>query len=373
MPHQPPTTGLGTVCDPFLPFIATADYTHLYRQAMSSLQQYWGVMMGEAGIGKTCVACKIAADWGVGRQWFRTDFARYRNRISDLAHALPARASLMILDDFDYENDVLVELQKLMAPRPRLTVLLTTRATEPPPRVLPMPPRGSIEFYRMKGMTNSELRQLIAHAGFVGGPQIETVLGASMGNPGHAIAQLVQTGAMGSLFGSETVIPAVLGPDGQSLAVESSGFHAVVQRVRAISDALIARLAREPRLMYELDWRKFEELVAELYDREGYDVELTRGSRDSGVDIYAIHRAPYASFLTVIDCKKYHARHPVGVELVRQLRSAAGDHRAHMGVIATSSYFTKGAKEYAQADEHILGLQDFVSIHEMLKRAHLNS
>jgi hypothetical protein len=193
-------------------------------------------------------------------------------------------------------------------------------------------------------------------------PDADRVLAVANGNPLMAIL-------VGQELREQSGLATILGPDGRPLDPDSTGFQAVELAVKGIGDELIARLAENPELMYDLDWRRFEELVAELYERQGYEVTLTRGSKDGGVDIYALHRAPHAKFLTVIDAKRNHAGNPVGVELVKQLRSTVADANAHMGVIATTSYFTKGAKDYRESHEHLLGLQDFASVHDMLKRA----
>src|SRR5437868_1276770 len=42
------------------------------------------------------------------------------------------------------------------------------------------------------------------------------------------------------------------------------------------------------RLQFEdMHWRQFEELVAELLQNDGYTVELTKKTRDGGIDILA--------------------------------------------------------------------------------------
>jgi restriction system protein len=158
---------------------------------------------------------------------------------------------------------------------------------------------------------------------------------------------------------------AILGPDGRPLQ-EAGGLRKVELSVREVNDALIAELAARPESIRQLSPRKFEELVAELYSRSGFTVELTQASWDGGVDIYAHQRAPFGSFLTVIDCKRYREDRPIGVGLVRSLHGVVMDTKASAGVIATTSYFTKGAKDFQQKWENRIGLQDFASLKRML-------
>ncbi|WP_138007009.1 restriction endonuclease [Halalkalirubrum salinum] len=39
--------------------------------------------------------------------------------------------------------------------------------------------------------------------------------------------------------------------------------------------------------LYKFDWKEFEELIGALFAAEGYDVEVTEGTHDFGVDVYA--------------------------------------------------------------------------------------
>jgi hypothetical protein len=58
---------------------------------------------------------------------------------------------------------------------------------------------------------------------------------------------------------------AILGPDGEPLDPRSTGRTQLETSITEISEELIAALAIEPDLVYELTPRKFEELVAELF------------------------------------------------------------------------------------------------------------
>src|SRR5258708_40197380 len=50
--------------------------------------------------------------------------------------------------------------------------------------------------------------------------------------------------------------------------------------------------------------RQFEELIAEIWSRFGYEVELTARTRDGGRDIIAIRRSVEASYRHLIECKR---------------------------------------------------------------------
>ena len=59
----------------------------------------------------------------------------------------------------------------------------------------------------------------------------------------------------------------------------------VKPRILMVNEALIERLRVQPQAIYDLPPRKFEELIAELLDDLGYEVELTPATGDGGKDI----------------------------------------------------------------------------------------
>lgn len=126
-----------------------------------------------------------------------------------------------------------------------------------------------------------------------------------------------------------------------------------------VNDELIARLAQRPELMRELAPRRFEELVAELFNRRGYHVTLTPATRDGGVDIYALSKGALGESLYVIECKRYAPSRRVGVDVVRGLYAVAEVQRATKGILVTTSGFTKDAIAFASPLEYRLSLQDF--------------
>ena len=133
-----------------------------------------------------------------------------------------------------------------------------------------------------------------------------------------------------------------------------------------INDELIAYLARHPEKMRELQPRKFEELVAELFRSKGYDVKVTQRTRDGGLDIYAVQRNEVGTAMIVIECKRYAVKKKVGVEIIRSLYGVVEQKAATKGIIATTSYFTKAAKEFHNDLQYRLGLADFDALCSML-------
>lgn len=126
-----------------------------------------------------------------------------------------------------------------------------------------------------------------------------------------------------------------------------------------VNEELIAYLAKHPEKMRDLEPRKFEELVAEMWKNQGFDVELTPSSRDGGMDVIAVRKESIGTMMTIVECKRYAADNKVGVEIVRALYGVVEQKRATRGVIATTSYFTKGVQDFRNDMQFRIGLSDF--------------
>jgi hypothetical protein len=138
-----------------------------------------------------------------------------------------------------------------------------------------------------------------------------------------------------------------------------------------VNEELISYLAKHPEMMYDVSPRKFEELVAELLYRMGYDVELTPYSKDGGYDILAIWRGEVGSLLTLVECKRYRLDRPVGVEHVRNLIGVWDSVRASHAMIATTSSFTSGARDLERKYKWQLSLHDYGTLHSWLQKYHI--
>lgn len=136
--------------------------------------------------------------------------------------------------------------------------------------------------------------------------------------------------------------------------------------VSEINAELVEYLAKHPEKMREMNPRKFEELVAELFKDMGYEVEVTPRSNDGGLDIRVIHKSGLGRFLTLIECKRYSAENKVDVGIVRGLSGVVSAENATSGLIATTSYFTKGAKSFQRRIEARMALADFEELRKLL-------
>lgn len=117
----------------------------------------------------------------------------------------------------------------------------------------------------------------------------------------------------------------------------------------SVSELVIA-LQAEPAFLTDLEPRQFEEVTAEIFRDKGFEVELTKRTRDGGKDVIAFHkdqlgiRSKY-----IIECKHYSDTNKVGVDIVRALYGVKSSRSGgNLGIIVTTSTFTSGAREFIE-------------------------
>ena len=122
---------------------------------------------------------------------------------------------------------------------------------------------------------------------------------------------------------------------------------------------LIQDLISKPELLFAVDSREFERLVAEILRRRGYDVQVTQQSRDGGVDIYASRIEPNGLHgLYFVQCKRQSERNKVGVQPVRELHGVVCARNATGGIVITTSFFTSPAIKFQSTVPNRMALQD---------------
>jgi len=122
---------------------------------------------------------------------------------------------------------------------------------------------------------------------------------------------------------------------------------------------IIAGIYHEEKTRLSVEPNDFEQIIAELLRHKGYQVELTKRTRDGGFDILAIGRAQGDFPLKfLVECKRYTAE-KVGIDVIRQLMYVVNVEQANKGIIATSSYFSADAiKHQANYHPYQLDLRD---------------
>lgn len=157
--------------------------------------------------------------------------------------------------------------------------------------------------------------------------------------------------------------------------IETPTLFGIKNDVSNINEQLMKYIAENPTYMHELTSRDFEEMMAKLFAKMGYSVELTKKTRDGGKDIYIAKKNEIGKFLFLVECKKYAPNNPVGVDVVRNLYGVMGmeERKPTGGIIATTSHFTRDAQQQIIESnlEHRISLHDYDYISGLLKREYL--
>lgn len=135
-----------------------------------------------------------------------------------------------------------------------------------------------------------------------------------------------------------------------------------------IDARLYNSIITNPQLLFSINWRTFERLLADILEKFEYEIELLKGTKDGGIDIIAIKsQTPFGLNRYLIQAKQWKNR--IGVEPVRSLIWAHNEYRATKSCLATTSVFTKGAWDLANKYKWQIELKDYDKILEWIKLA----
>jgi HJR/Mrr/RecB family endonuclease len=133
-----------------------------------------------------------------------------------------------------------------------------------------------------------------------------------------------------------------------------------------VSPELWLALSTNPELLRTLHWRDFERVLAGLLEKMEYEIELQRGTKDGGVDIFAVkNQGPFGAHRYLLQAKR--SANAIGVEPIRELLFLHSEHRVSKACLATTSRFTNGAWKLAEQHKWKLELQDFLKLKEWVR------
>jgi restriction endonuclease Mrr len=105
--------------------------------------------------------------------------------------------------------------------------------------------------------------------------------------------------------------------------------------------------------------------LAQILEDLEYEIELQRGTKDGGVDIFALKRDnPMGPHRYLLQAKRW--SNAVGVEPVREVLFLHNHYKMTKSCLATTSRFTSGAWDYAREYRWQLELKDFDRLREWL-------
>lgn len=276
--------------------------------------------------------------------------------------------ALLVVDDAEaFDEAAIGELRTLVANVPQMRVLLTSRTRIAAWRDLTVIPIG--------GFTQSEfdqmlrLRNEIVHGTLPSDEIRRRLYALAQGNPAFArmAADAVSSRVVTSweevfAFTRDFTTPGLFGPTGKPLDQHAPAYQQIIADASTTNEEVIEILKREPELARQLDPRRFEEVVAHILEKQGYEITLTPVSGDGGLDIYAAKKDGLGSFLYIVECKRYTPPNKVGVEIVRSLYGVVQATRATAGAIVTTSFFTRGAEAFRRDVPYQLQFHDYIAL-----------
>jgi restriction system protein len=142
----------------------------------------------------------------------------------------------------------------------------------------------------------------------------------------------------------------------------------VQPQIVVATDSLIRRLQKVPTDLYKISPRQFEEIIADLLSDMGWDVELTKQTRDGGKDILAYTETDLGRILCLVEAKRHRRDRPVGIGIVKTLLGTFCDHPATSAMLVTTSHFSDDAKELEERHKYQLSLRDYAGVVEWIKK-----
>ena len=118
----------------------------------------------------------------------------------------------------------------------------------------------------------------------------------------------------------------------------------------ALNSELYEHFSKNSDQLTRLDWRKFEMLIAELLQAQGFEAELGPGHADGGVDIRLLQRDPIGDILTLVQVKKYADKNPIRLQAIQALHGVKEAEDADNSIFVTTSRYLMSAKNFAGRD-----------------------
>ena len=140
----------------------------------------------------------------------------------------------------------------------------------------------------------------------------------------------------------------------------------IVECSGMVGKSLVQFFNKYPQELKVLNRRKFEVLIAELFYGFGYEVELTKQTRDGGKDIIAIKRSE-VDVKYLIECKRPDPGNYVGIAPVRELYGVRMSERATKAILATTTHFSEDAKNFSEKHTWELELRAYNDIVKWIK------
>lgn len=116
----------------------------------------------------------------------------------------------------------------------------------------------------------------------------------------------------------------------------------------------------------DIHWRKFEGLAGEVFDREGYKVDMGPGRNDDGIDlrVYPAMQIEGSPPLIIVQCKRVKTKIEKG--LVKSVYADMLHEHADSGLIVTTSSLSLGAARMRTARGYKVDTADRTTLRQWI-------
>lgn len=166
---------------------------------------------------------------------------------------------------------------------------------------------------------------------------------------------------------SEKIISEIYLPDEKKTITDESPSIIIMPA----NNEVYSYLTKHPEEIYHsFSPREFEEFMAQLYSRLGYNVELTKATRDGGKDIILRKPDILGDMVYYVECKQYDKKNKVGIDVVQRLTGVIETDKVNGGIIATTSFISPDARRWIMNNNlnFRIYMHDFNTIQAMLKK-----
>lgn len=156
----------------------------------------------------------------------------------------------------------------------------------------------------------------------------------------------------------------------QKSTLEAKSDNDAIIVLSPVNEQILKYLSENPEALYQLQPEEFEMVMAEIYSKLGYNVERTQTTRDGGKDIIIRKPSILGDFIYYVECKKYAPKRPIGIGIVRGMVGTINTDKVNGGIIATTSYFTRDARQFILGNNlnYQVQMHDFEKIKTLMNR-----
>lgn len=147
-----------------------------------------------------------------------------------------------------------------------------------------------------------------------------------------------------------------------------TGTNQAPEAGRFIDQRYLDYLSNNTNRLQDMHWRKFEEMTAEYFEREGFRVEIGPGSNDDGVDVrlWKPDAPQDAKPTCLVQCKRQKAK--IEKVIIKGLAADVQFMEADYGLIVTTSTLSPGAEATITARGYPIQAVEHDAVIQWLKR-----